>query len=73
MDPSSTYGDSGRTVKDQLDQLSQRRDDLKGLVQPGENLLETMPDQDVVTYLDRRKMFGEVAAMGWVINKYGKQ
>lgn len=71
LDPASAYGDSGQTVKAQLDQLDQRRNDLRALVESGKQFLQNMPEDDLTTYLDRRKMFGEVAAMHWVVNKYG--
>jgi hypothetical protein len=71
LDPGGVYGDSGLTVRAQLDQLDQRRNDLKALARSGEQFFEMMPDTDLISYLDRRKMFGEVAAMRWAADKYG--
>jgi hypothetical protein len=71
LEPGSVFGDSALTVKAQLDQLDQRRNQLQALGRSGQQFFETMPEQDLITYLDRRKMFGEVAAMQWVANRYG--
>jgi RNA polymerase sigma factor (sigma-70 family) len=69
MDPQSAYGDSGRTVQDQLDQLIAQRTSLKNLSQQVQNLLPTVSDQDWIGYTDRRMIFGEVAADQWLVNK----
>jgi len=73
MDPNSPYGDNGQTVQDQLNQLAQQRAAVKELVQQTTPLLPTMSDQDILNYENRRRAFGEVAALQWVVSKYGQK
>jgi hypothetical protein len=72
MNPASAYGDNGQTVQQYLDQLTQQRAAIKDLTQQSDALLPMLTDQDMITYDNRRAVFGEVAAMQWVINKYGQ-
>jgi tetratricopeptide (TPR) repeat protein len=71
MDPGSTYGDTGQTVQSQIDSLAQRREAIKAVAQQTEKLLTTMPEQDLLNYFDRMKVFGEEAAIRWAASKYG--
>jgi len=71
MDPSSPYGDSGQTVQDRLNQITQQYAALQQMVLQAEPFRQTMPDQDWIGYTDRFKTFGEEAALRWVLSKYG--
>ena len=73
MDPNSSYGDSGQTVREVLDQLSQQKTEISTLFKDSEALLATMSDQDWINYMDRDKSFGEEAAMRWAASKYGQR
>jgi len=73
MDPKSPYGADGQTVQDQLNQIAQQRAAINKLVQQAEPLMPTMPDQDIHNYENRRMLFGELAALQWVITKYGQK
>ena len=73
MDPSSPYGDTGQTVQSQIDALAQRREAIKALAQQSEKVLSTMSEQDLVSYFDRMKIFGEEAAIRWGASKQGPQ
>jgi hypothetical protein len=73
MDPASPYGSGGQTVKDRLDQLQQQRQAIKALAGPSEGLLQSIPEQDVASYFERLKVFGEYSTMQWLVAKYGKQ
>ncbi len=73
MNPNSPYGGNGQTVQDQLNQLVRNRTAISELVQRATPLLPTMSDQDVLNYENRRRAFGEVAALQWVVSKYGQQ
>ncbi|MGA2173896.1 MAG: sigma-70 family RNA polymerase sigma factor [Verrucomicrobiota bacterium] len=73
MDPTAPYGDSGQTVQDQLNQLIQERATLKELNQQADPLMQSLSDQDWISYKDRWMAFGEVAALRWLIGKYGQQ
>lgn len=70
MDPNSPYGDSGRTVRERLDLLAQQKTELATLFKENESLLQTMSDQDWISYMDRNKRFGEEAALRWAVSKY---
>jgi RNA polymerase sigma factor (sigma-70 family) len=72
MDPASAYGDSGQTVKDYLDQLTQQRATIHELVKQIEPLQQTMTPQDWINYNDRTRSFGEVNAIHWLLTKYGQ-
>jgi RNA polymerase sigma factor (sigma-70 family) len=73
MDPNSPYGNSGQTVQDQLNQITQNRTAINELVQQATPWLPMMSDQDILNYENRRRAFGEVAALQWVVSKYGRQ
>jgi hypothetical protein len=70
MDPNTVYGYSGQTVREQLDQLNQQKTAIATLFSENRSLLETMSDQDWISYIDRDKSFGEEAALRWVVGKY---
>jgi tetratricopeptide (TPR) repeat protein len=72
MNPNSPYGNNGQTVQDQLNQIAQNRATAKQLVQQANALFPTLTDQDWITYDTRKALFGEVAALQWVVNKYGQ-
>jgi DNA-directed RNA polymerase specialized sigma24 family protein len=73
MYPNSVYGDNGPTVQDNLEQLAQERADIKALGQDASPLMQNLSDQDMLNFDNRRMMFGEVAAMQWVVGKHGNQ
>jgi len=73
MDPNSPYGDSGQTVQDQLNQITQNRAAINELVRQATQWMPTMSDQDILNYENRRRAFGEMAALQWVVSKYGQQ
>ena len=73
MDPNIPYGDTGQTVQNQIDALAQRREGIKALAEQGGNVLPTMSDEDLISYCDRMKIFGEQAAIRWAASKYGPQ
>jgi hypothetical protein len=73
MDPNSPYGGNGQTVQDQINQIVQQRAAGRELWQQAEPLMQTLSDQDWINYTDRRMLFGEEAALQWVVNKYGQK
>ncbi|HSY17657.1 MAG TPA: sigma-70 family RNA polymerase sigma factor [Candidatus Acidoferrales bacterium] len=73
MPPESSFGGNGQTAQDQLNQITQNRAAISKLMQQVTPLLPTMSDQDILNYENRRRAFGEVAALQWVANKYGPQ
>ena len=73
MDPSSPYDASGQTVQQRLSQIVQQRAAVTELVQRAEPLMPTMSDQELLNYVNRRMLFGEVAAMQWAVGKYGQK
>jgi RNA polymerase sigma factor (sigma-70 family) len=73
MDPNRPYGGSGQTVQDQLNQITGQRTAIKELSDQAIPLLPNMSDQDILNYENRRRAFGEVAALQWVVGKYGQK
>jgi hypothetical protein len=73
MNPNSPYGDNGQTVQDQLNQIAQQRAAIDALVQQAQPLMSMMSDQDVLNYENRKMVFGEAAAIQWLVNKYGQK
>ncbi|HXC36274.1 MAG TPA: hypothetical protein VNV43_10390, partial [Candidatus Acidoferrales bacterium] len=73
MDPNSVYGSAGQTVQQQLDALAQERADIKAVAAQAIPLMQNLSDEDMLTFDNRRMIFGEVAAMQWVVSKYGRQ
>ena len=71
MSPSSPYGDSGQTVQDRINELGQQRASLKELTQQIGPIMETMSDQDWISFNDRLMIFGEEHAMRWLATKHG--
>src|ERR1041385_5238898 len=71
MEPGSPYGDAGQTVQSQIDSLARRREAIKTLAQQSGKVLPAMSEQDLVSYFDRMKTFGEEAAIRWAASKYG--
>jgi hypothetical protein len=70
LEPGATFGDSAQTVQAQLDQLAQRRDNIRGMVKQFEQVFPRLSEQDLSTYFDRLKLFGDEAASQWVVSKY---
>ena len=72
MDPNSPYGDTGQTAQDQMNQINQVRTSLRELANQATPWLPMMSDQDILSYENRRQAFGEVAALQWVVGKFGQ-
>lgn len=72
MDPNSAYGPNGQTVEDQLNHLAQNTSVVKELAQQAEPLMPAMTDEDWILYENRRMISGELGAMRWVVDKYGR-
>ena len=83
MDPNSPYGSIGQTVQNQLDALTQQ---MRALATPGMTiadekllgvqeggLLPTLSDQELLNFSNRVKLFGEEAAVRWLVSKYGQE
>ena len=70
MDPNSPLEGGGQTVQDRLNQLEQQKAALRDLGDRAEPLMQSLSDQDWSNYTQRRMLFGEAAALQWVVNKY---
>jgi len=73
MDPNAVVGTNGQTVQDELNRIAQTRQTIKDLKNVVEPLMPNVTDQDMVNYANRVALFGETAAMQWVVSKYGQQ
>jgi hypothetical protein len=72
MDPNASIG-NGQTVQDELDRIAQNKQTIHALNSQSQPLMQNLTDQDWVNFTNRRLLFGEAAAMRWVLNKYGQQ
>ena len=73
MDPNSPSGGTGQTVQNHIDALAQRREAIRALAQQAGKVLPTMSDQDLISYFDRMKIFGEQAAVRWAASRHDPQ
>lgn len=71
MDPASPCGSSGQTVQNYMDQLTQQRAAFKQLGQQRESLWQNAPPEDLISFFDREKLYGEQAALQWYVSKSG--
>lgn len=69
MNPNDPYGSTGQTVNDRLDALVARRSSYQELTRGSSRILESMSDEDIAHYFDRVRLYGDVAAMRWVMNQ----
>jgi RNA polymerase sigma factor (sigma-70 family) len=73
MDPNSVYGENGQTAQDLMNQIAQNKATINALNQQAQPLMPKLTEEDMINFMNRRMLFGEVAAMHWVVNKYGQQ
>jgi len=71
LDPNSPSGATGQTVQDQINQITQRKSEVRDLNQQLDPILSKLSDQDWISYKDRWRIFGEESAVRWAVNKYG--
>ena len=76
----SPYDETGQTIQARLDELATRRAEIKRLNDPtagnvGErqSILQELSPQDLITYFDRLKVFGELEALRWAQSRRAKQ
>ena len=73
MAPDSPYGSDGQTVQDRLKELRQHRAPMKDLYREAAPLLGNLSEQDWAGYSERARIFGEPAALQWVMGKCGSK
>ena len=73
MDPGSPYGSNGQTVQDRIQQLVQQKSAIKQLTTQADPLWPTLTEQDWISYHSRSMVFGEEAALRWMVGKYGRK
>jgi hypothetical protein len=73
MNPNAPYDSTGQTVQEHLDALTARRKTYQELTTQSDPILTSMSDEELANYFDRFRLFGDVAAMRWVINKSPQQ
>jgi hypothetical protein len=54
-----------------MDGLLQQGQTSKALAQSSERLLDSRPEQVLVSYFDHLRMFGEYPTMQWLVARYG--
>jgi RNA polymerase sigma factor (sigma-70 family) len=73
MDPNAPYGTGEQTAQQRLDELARQRAGIKELGQQFDALVPKLSDQDWISYRDRWRVFGEEAALRWLLSKHGGQ
>lgn len=73
MNPSAPYGDTSRTVQQQIDALMQRRTDIRELTKTFDAVLPNLSESDISHYLDRIKTYGSIEATKWAIRQAPRQ
>jgi tetratricopeptide (TPR) repeat protein len=71
VDPAMPYDAGGRRVKDRIDEITAYRDELKQWGRIADDLLQNLAEPDLVKFLDRWKVSGELAALRWALNRQG--
>jgi hypothetical protein len=63
--------DTGPAIQEQLNVLMKKREEFKLLVSsfPIEQWLQTASPQEVVTYCDRQRIFGEQKTLQWLAQR----
>ena len=64
---------SDSTLKQQLEELNRRVEDNRAGQQRIFKALESLSDQEFISYVDRTRLFGEEAARQWVLSRFAKQ
>jgi tetratricopeptide (TPR) repeat protein len=72
MDPTASYGDTGQTVQDQINQVYQKYSQITQRSDAIDTILPQMSAEDWIVYRDRWMTFGEENAGEWILNKFGK-
>ena len=72
MDPNTSYGADGQTVQGRIDELTRERDAVRELSAQADHLFPAMSEQDWITYQSRSTMFGEQAALRWLVTKHAQ-
>ena len=71
MDPATPYANG--TVNERLDELTQQRSGMKQLTQQFNGLQPMMSADDWSNYAERQRLFGEKAALEWLVGKFGQK
>ena len=72
MDPNTPY-QGGQTVQERLEELRKDRARIEDVGRQFEALTPKLTEQDWISYRDRWRIFGEDAALQWLVGKYGSQ
>jgi RNA polymerase sigma factor (sigma-70 family) len=72
MDPNTSYGADGQTVQGRIDELTREREAVRELGAQADHLFPAMSEQDWITYQSRSTMFGEQAALRWLVTKHAQ-
>jgi tetratricopeptide (TPR) repeat protein len=82
MDPAGPYDGAGTTVKDRLEELARRREMYKEFQGPVDDsgrwssatdVMESLSEQERISFFDRIKVSGEIEALRWARNRLGRE
>ena len=69
MDPQVAAA-NGLNVQERIDELTRQRAGIRELTAQYEGVQQKVSEHDWISYKDRWRSFGEVAAVQWLIDKY---
>jgi hypothetical protein len=72
MDPEMVDDVSGEMVKERLSRLTQHRAEITQLAKQMAIVQDVVTHQDWINYKDRWRVFGEEAALRWLVGKYSR-
>lgn len=73
MDPNLSWGAEGQTVQNRITQLQQQRASVRDLAGQFAAVQAAVQPADWVSYKNRWHLFGEEAAIRWLVGKYAPQ
>ena len=75
MDPTGFYGEAGQTINQRLQELEEQLAVVNELEEQADQpeLRQKVSERDWINYKDRWRVFGEEAALAWLVDKYGQK
>jgi hypothetical protein len=73
LDPAGSYGSSGQTVQQRLDQLIQQKQSIHALAKEADPLWQTLSDQDWLDYHSQLSASNEETAIRWLVSNHGQR
>lgn len=69
LDPTSAYDASGDSVEDRLNQLAQRKAEIRALCGQADEAIKNLSEPDLASFYERFRTVGELEAFRWVLSR----